>query len=360
MARSRNDPAHVATDEILRRLEKRIEQEFKQAHEEVTNTLNDYLARFAKKDAKWREWVKQGKRTKEAYSDWRKQQMIVGNRWAALRDQMASTYTDATAAAQRIVRGEMPEVYALNYNYATYDVERQAARDTQFTLYSRETVKELLSEDPDLYHAPGKKTQGDINRGVVKAWDKQRIQSVMMQGILQGESIPKLSERLKRVTNGEKAAAIRNARTMSTGVQNKGREDAYARAESLGIEMEEMWLAIHDLRTRHWHRQLDYVTKKVGGYWENEIGKIRYPGDPQADGANIYNCRCTTRAVVKGLKRQAYKLASDEGLKGMTYEEWKASRKSKSNPLTLPEEKGEAIRQSYLRMYGGGGKKKGV
>ena len=37
--------------------------------------------------------------------------------------------------------------------------------------------------------------------------------------------------------------------------------------------------------------------------FENAIGKIMYPGDPSADGANVYNCRCTIAAKVIGFKR---------------------------------------------------------
>ena len=37
--------------------------------------------------------------------------------------------------------------------------------------------------------------------------------------------------------------------------------------------------------------------------WENEYGPIMYPGDPNADPANVYNCRCSIRAHVKGFKK---------------------------------------------------------
>jgi hypothetical protein len=35
----------------------------------------------------------------------------------------------------------------------------------------------------------------------------------------------------------------------------------------------------------------------------------------------------------------------------MTYEQWKNEKKSTSNPITLPEEKAAAIRQSYIHEY---------
>ena len=37
--------------------------------------------------------------------------------------------------------------------------------------------------------------------------------------------------------------------------------------------------------------------------WENEFGKIMFPGDPSADPANTYNCRCSMSAKVIGFKK---------------------------------------------------------
>ena len=37
--------------------------------------------------------------------------------------------------------------------------------------------------------------------------------------------------------------------------------------------------------------------------FENSLGKIMFPGDPSADGANVWNCRCSMAAVVKGFKK---------------------------------------------------------
>ena len=37
--------------------------------------------------------------------------------------------------------------------------------------------------------------------------------------------------------------------------------------------------------------------------FSNDIGLIMFPGDPGAHPANVYNCRCTMAAVVKGFKK---------------------------------------------------------
>jgi hypothetical protein len=179
----------------------------------------------------------------------------------------------------------------------------------------------------------------------------------MTQGILQGESIPKLATRLaKEVGDSDRKAAIRNARTMATGAQNAGRVDSYKRAEDMGIEMEQEWRATLDMRTRHEHIQLDGQRQKVGEPFTVDGYEILFPGDPSAEGFLVWNCRCTLRGVVAGLEPQARKYRDESALEGLTYDEWKAQKKSESNPITLPEEKGEAIAESYRNEYRKGGK----
>ena len=78
-----------------------------------------------------------------------------------------------------------------------------------------------------------------------------------------------------------------------------------------------------------------------------------YPGDTKADGANLYNCRCTLMTVVKGYEIDAsdISLRHNKNLGGMTYEQWKEEKKSTSNPITLPEEKANAARAAYIWEY---------
>ena len=346
------DPAHVQTDELIAQMEREISREYALAHKEVSEKLKDYLRRFEKKDKIWRKWVEEGTKTKAEYLKWRKGQILMGKRWAEMRDTLAEDYVNAAKIAQSVVNGYIPEVYALNHNYATFEIEKGSRIDTSYTLYSHEAVERLLRGDK-FYHGPGAQILADIASGKLKAWDKQRIQSVMLQGILQGESIPALTRRLERVTGGSHAAAIRNARTMTTGVQNAGRMDAMKRANDMGIQTEKQWIATLDSRTRHWHRELDGVSKPIDKPFENDFGKIMYPGDPTAHGANVYNCRCTMISRIKGYEIDTKKgrTSYNDQFAKMTYDEWLKEKKSHSLPITYEEDMAEHYKNSYLRQY---------
>ena len=334
MARKKSDPAHEATDKEILKIEREIAKEYRQAHKEVTEKLNDYLARFVAKDEIWRKRVENGEIPEQEYIDWRRGQMLIGKRWEGMCETLAQDYANAAKIAQSITKGYAPEVYAINHNYATFDIEKKTGLDTSYTLYSRETIERMYRENPKIYHDYGKAVAKDIKEGKQVAWDKKRVRSVLTQAVLQGESIPKITKRLEIVTGGDHNAAIRNARTMMTGVQNAGRIDAMNRAQDKGIPVRKQWLATVDGRTRHWHRELDGAVEDLDKPFENSIGKIMFPADPDADGANVYNCRCTLLSAIKGFELDVTdpSIRPMPKLKDMTYEEWKTAKAPKEAP----------------------------
>ena len=353
MADKNNDPAHMETEATLKRMEAKIAKEYKQASEEMQAKIDDYWARYKLKDQKWQEWVDDGKKTAKEYMAWQKQQLIVGKSWESLKDSLAEDMHNANVIAKEIALSYQPEIFANNFNYAMYEIEMSGHLNiSNFTLYDKNTVNRLLSENPDFIPPMGRKAKDNIAKGLDIPWNKQQVQSCVLQGILQGESIPQLSKRLATtVSEKNYKSAIRNARTMTTGVQNAGRMESYKRAEAMGIDMEVEWRATLDNRTRHEHRQLDGQRQPVGEPFEVHGIKIEYAGDPHAPASMIYNCRCTLRGIVAGLEPRARKYRDDSAIDGMTYAEWKAEKKSESNPITLQEEKGKAIAEKYRREY---------
>lgn len=344
------DRGQKETEKILRRATLRINREYSVAVEEITDGLNSYLKRFEKKDETWRKWVANGERTKEEYTKWRIGQMAVGKRWNDQKDAIAHRLYAANQKAKEIIRSYAPEVYAENFNFATYQVEKDAKIVTAFTLYSKESVERLVKDDPDILPPIGKKTAQKIAEGKAIKWNRQQVQSVMIQGIMQGDSIPKLATRLATtVADRDRKASIRNARTLATGTQNAGRVAAYKRAEEKGVDLDQMWMAVLDGRTRHSHRWLDGEIRPVGEQFSNGL---EYPADPHGDASEIYNCRCSLRGVVKGLERRAVQYRDDK-IEGMTYDEWR-NAKATSKKITAPDEKTKSAKQGYVNEYKNG------
>lgn len=326
------DYGHKWTDKELKKLEKRISAEYTKAAAEMQKKVEKYYADFARKDEIKRKEVSEGKISQSEYTNWRRNQMLVGKRWEEMQANLAQDIHTVNMKTASMTRQFSYDAYAMNFNYGTFEAESGSGIDTAFTLYDRSTVERLIRDDPDMLPPPGKRVSRRIAEGKDVLWNKQVIQSVMTQSILQGESIPNIATRLaEAVGDTNRKAAIRNARTMTTGAENAGREDSYKRAESMGIKMQQMWIATLDGRTRHEHRQLDGQKRKVGEPFEVSGQKIMFPGDPKAAPYLVWNCRCTLIGIVANSDVEYYKERMDEratikGYPGMTYEEWKKGK----------------------------------
>ena len=318
-------------------MEKEIDAVYKQAYREARETADSFMKQFRAMDMKKRQEVKDGELDKSEYERWRRTQIFQGNRYHQMADTLAADMTHSKEIAMSVVNGYTPEVYAINHNYGTYEVEKGAKINTQYTLYDRQTVERIMRDNPDLIPKP------KVNIPKDELWNKKHINSAVMQGIMQGESIDKISQRLAAtVTDMSHNSAIRSARTMTTSAENGGRVDSYKRAEKMGIEMVQVWMATLDGRTRHEHRQLDGQKRKVGEAFEVDGMKIDFPGDPKAEPQLVYNCRCTLIGEVKGVDYNLSDVTErDNKLGGMTYEQWKEEKRketAKPEPKESPKQ----------------------
>lgn len=312
------DYGHSETDKQLKKLEGRIEKEYRRAAIDVKKKTRDYLDKYKAKDAVKRQQLKDGTITKQEYQQWKTGQIMIGKRWEEMRDTLYQDLSNANGIARSMITGFTHEVYALNHNYGTFEVESDSLLDTSYTLYDRDTVYNLIKDRPTLLPRFDE-TQKELDKS--ERWSKAKMDSAVLQGILQGESMDGIAKRLTDVVGMDERIAIRNARTMTTAAENLGRQNSYKRAEKMGINLENEWVATLDGRTRHSHRMMDGETRKIGDEFSNGC---EYPGDPSGDPSEVYNCRCTLIAAVDGID---YDLADVENLNGklgeMSYDEWK-------------------------------------
>lgn len=350
------DKGQEEVDMLIAQAEQEILNYYQRAEKELSEKINDYWKRYKKKDKVQKARLEAGEITEEEYKHWRIGQLIIGKRWEEMRANIAADLTNYQNIAKNIVKEYTPDVYAAGFNYGTYSVENAAKLDTSFTLYDRPTVERLVREKPQLLPDlnPYSKTAQEIANKKILKWHEEQIQAVAMQGILQGESIPKIAERISGITNQDAKATIRYARTMTTGAENAGRIDSYKRAESMGIEMEQQWLATLDGRTRHSHRQMDGEHVPVGKKFSNGC---EYPGDPKGPAGEIWCCRCTLVAMLTGIPEldevndlSNTALRYDDNLNGMSYEEWKKGH-GQSRSITHQKDVGESIKQKAINEY---------
>lgn len=323
------DLGHKQTDAMLKDLEKRIQKVYGQAARETQQKVNKFYSGYADRYNQKVADLNDGKITKAEFQAWCRTNILTGKRWQELQDTLAQDMANADKLAMSMVNGHLPEVYALNHNYGTYEAEKGSMVSTSYTLYDRQTVERMIRDDPKLLPQP------KINRAKDVRWNRHKFNEGITQGILQGESLRDIAKRVALGTSGsDYKAAIRNARTATTGAENAGRIASYERAEKMGIKVKKVWMATIDNRTRDSHALLDGAEAEYDKPFANGL---MFPGDPDGnDPAEIWNCRCTLIADVEGTPD--YDMSDmtwrDNRLEGQTYDEWKAAHEANAEPQT--------------------------
>ena len=310
------DQAHDYAERKIAEFQGEVWEVYQQAQADAQEALSAFLKRFEKEDAKRRKLVEKGEMTKAEYKSWRSGQILRSRQLSSTLDQVSQAMTEANQVAMAALAGKLPEVYAENANYSAFWMCKETGLAVSFDLVDPDTVQHMLTAGEALFMAPG------VNVAKDKLWNRKLMASQLTQGVLLGESIPKMARRVQRVTGSNYAAAVRTARTAVTGAENAGRVHSYKRAKDMGIKLQKEWLATLDGRTRHSHRQLDgqKIPNEDGAKFDNGC---RYPGDPQGRYDEICNCRCTLVAAIEGVDTSDAERWSRLP-EGMTYEEWKA------------------------------------
>lgn len=298
------DKVREQTDKKLRKMEKKVDKIYKDANKEISKDWIAFMDSHAPKlqnayDA-LQEAIKSGDKdaineAKDVYQRTAMNITVNNERFKGMADETAAKISHTNDVALAYINDQVPSIYTMNYNA----FKNERIKGYSFSLVNERAVKNLAKTNKLLL--PTKKL--DIPKDM--RWNKKLINSQMLQGILQGESVPKLAKRLYNVTDMDRVSAIRNARTITTAAENKGRQDSFKKAQSDGVIMEREWVAAYEPdRTRAWHLELNGVRVGVDEPFENKYGKIMYPADPSAHPANVYNCRCAIRAHVLGFKKK--------------------------------------------------------
>lgn len=312
------DQAHIETDYKIKKTKNRLAREYKQAEKELREKLNIYMKQFEAADKEKALLVEEGLMSKKEYIEWRKNKILYSKTLQAKIDSIAERIVNVDKQAADIINKQLAGIYASNYNFASYTIEKGFGINAGFTLVNEETVKKLSKRKPKLL--PEKK----IDKKKVLRWNRKKVRNAIMQGILQGEPIMDIAKRLETVLGMEWKTAVRNARTAMTAAQNSGRLGSYQNAESIGIKMQKRWLATLDERTRESHQELDGETVPVNEPFSNDL---MYPGDPEGDPSEVYNCRCTMVSELEDYPNKNFERYVDgKSVGDMTYKEWVKSK----------------------------------
>ena len=220
------DKAHRLTDEKLEEMEKRLSAIYSRAEKEIGERWKEYLAEaqaeidelqkaydLAKEGGDPKEIRKAGRKLSKAKRD----RTLMNNRFKDLTERTAAELSNVNKTALAYINGQLPEVYSINYNVLAPTVD--GVGGYSFALVDADTVKNLSTTDKSLLPYKELDEKKDIR------WNVKKMNAEVLQGIVQGEPMDRIASRLSKVIGMDETAAIRNARTMVTGAENKGRQD---------------------------------------------------------------------------------------------------------------------------------------
>ena len=290
----------MTADERTARLEKWISELYKTAEEDMRVKWQAYLYEHKETVDKLLTRIREAKsdeakkRATKSYMEYMKDFIMTQKYYRGMVDSLARQYADAGRRAAEIVNGERFGAFADGYNFSAGEINRAAVSQNigiRFDLCDASTVERLAEHAEDLLLPPRQHPE-ELNLAV---WNVHNINAQVAQGIVQGESIPKIANRLSNVTRMNEVAAVRTARTMTTACENAGRVQSMQMAGKWGVKTRKQWLCTHDARTRHSHSEIDGETVADDAKFSN---KCRYPGDPGGPPEEVYNCRCTLITVI--------------------------------------------------------------
>lgn len=307
------------TEKRIAEIHQQLERIYREAENDLRQKSREYIKAYIQKDRQKRAERDSGKITEQEYKDWQAGQVFIGKQWRSKVKQMTRSLINAERTAIQIVRDGQMDTFADNANFMSYSIDRGINFSGNFSLYDADAVMNLVRDEPELLR------RRDVDAEKSEGWNQKIIANCITQGIIQGESVTEVAKRIARDTaSTDMKAMVRYARTAMTGAQNAGRILSMERSVEQGIEVRKVWIATLDDRTRDAHADLDGQVQDVKEPFDSELGPIMYPGDPSADDANIWNCRCTLGYEFPDSpsKGERYDQEYDEVIDDMTYDEW--------------------------------------
>ena len=285
-----NDAARQYTDKQLEALERALHREYSRAFKELNEEWQSYMGQHRAQIQPLYERMqalKHGDRTeylaaKREYQRAMREHTLKSRHYLRVRDNLAHGLANVDKAAKALINGELPAIYSVNFNA----LAGQLPAGYTYGLITPQTVRNLV--------------MGELDFASVVEWNKQLMNSEVLQGILRGESMDKIAARFKRVLGANKTAAMRDARTSVTDAENRGRLDSYYEAQDNGTVLVKKWSSALDTRTRDSHRDNNGLERELDEEFPN--GQQR-PGDP-TEPHEYYNCRCALGTRIVGFRRK--------------------------------------------------------
>ena len=300
------DKGHRYADKELEKIASRITEIFGQTDNKVIEIIRRYLKKHEAEIKRHEQMVDNGEMTEREFEQWLIRTLTTGKEWSKVRDEITAEYQKSSKEAMEAAGLGLTAIYLFNRQIAGKSIEKQVRSFLKKKIKLPAGKKKII---------PNKSPDPTVNQ----RWHRRKIESVIRQGLKKGQSIDNIARTLHKVTNMDRTAAYRAARTGVTAAENMGRVDAMMAAQEMGIKYDKVWYATLDDRTRTSHRVMHGERVPCDEYFSNGLFE---PADPDGEPEEVYNCRCTLLWVPS--EQLAFDI--EEGPDGMGKLEWSAQK----------------------------------
>lgn len=224
-------------------------------------------------------------------------EMAKYNRLNNLMANINAEISKLTRASKSIISSFSRDSMILSYNRITLDIKRVLDRGTGV-----DVVLNWGMLNPDVIKASVENPLYLTAMEDLKSSAMIQVKRELTQGLIEGQSYYKIGKRIKERLDVSASRARTIARTEAGRAWSAGHDAAHERAEALGIDVDKVWLATLDARTRDSHRTMDQQKADKHGLFTLPGGeKVKGPrlGGPASE---VVNCRCRMVTVVRGFE----------------------------------------------------------
>lgn len=235
------------------------------------------------------------------------------NRMKVLSNNLEKELKVAESLQANQMKTYLKDAYELNYYYAGYAAETESLVKLNYAILDRKQVAAAINN-------PLMNIAIDDNKRATRA----KIRRALAQSVAQGEGIQDVAGRIKKATNYGLNRSVKIARTETTGIMGKARQQGFEHAEKRGLKMVKKWISTKDDRTRDRHQDLDGETVALDKSFSNGL---MYPGDPSGPPEEIINCRCTHITEIEDVNYEDWNISETKKLgEYQNYKQWVKDR----------------------------------
>lgn len=283
------------------------------------------------------------------------------NRLLAVQDQVEGILQKRMKQVDSFTRRLTAQQYQEAFYRHAYAIDQAGGMSLSWGLVPQEAVEAAMD-------SPFSKLASSKALRLSREGTVDKVRQELGLSLIRGDSYEVLANRISSVLgvsvsgrtssyNGRGAAyrSLMVARTEGQRIQVEGHEAATAKAREMGCDIETIWDATLDGRTRPAHAALDGRAKDDPdkGWFVPEIGWVSAPLHSGVASFDI-NCRCRTRDQVKGFPPKERYVRGDGVKPYQAYDQWMGRLASENKTFGDTQmEKAARGYQTYKLRHGG-------